>query len=259
MLNFEFGDAWDTGYIGFYYIHTTLDPQRPNTLKSSCTVKSCREYYIKIYRDKINILPAASKEFSRMTALVTIGRPYAGSYDRKREEFIESCKRSIFILNSFEKHHRWPLTHMHHIQSKARIPSMFFSGNRRWTMSPYLMSIWTFAIRIGRHNWMPKDLYKLNHKDLVPTLYKSCDKEKGRGGDAYQLSETVLEWDMVMSLYKELFGCHTRKYNWDKCHLDGKPDRPEGILKLLTGTSPNKSLYERYKRLKNQKEKEERK
>ena len=54
MLQFKFSGSWQTGYTGFYYIHTYPDPKNPGHLMpANGGVYSCREFFVRSYRDRI--------------------------------------------------------------------------------------------------------------------------------------------------------------------------------------------------------------
>ena len=75
----------------------------------------------------------------------------------------------------------------------------------------------------------------------------------GSCGDAEQLRSTIGQWDTFISLYKDLFGSHTRKYHWEIRHLMGRNDRPEGIRMLLVGNSGYTKLQKLYRELREEK------
>jgi len=250
MLEFKFTGSWDVGYLTFQYILTYPNSKNPGRLISTHAVNSCREYYIKSLREKINSGDSYIKPGRRAYALISFGRTYEGELAARQELLNVAAEKSLYIINSFEKHHKWQLTKLYPVKCENMALSLvFFSGPRRWTMSPYLMSIWALMVRLGRNSWLPKELLKLNHEDMVKQLLARA-KSNNNSGDGAQLWKTLREWDNFMFLYKDLFGSETRKYHWQLGHLNGGSDRPEGIMKLMNGTTHYKSLHRRYYKLK---------
>ena len=89
---------------------------------------------------------------------------------------------------------------------------------------------------------------KLDHEKMVEALYKEA-KDRG-GSDSSQLTCTICDWDLFMDSYVELFGGITRKEHWHRKHLGGRNDRPEGILRLMNGTTGYKKLFNKWNKIK---------
>ena len=249
MLEFKYGNAWSPGYQAHYYIHTYPNSKRPNELVSKPTANSCREYYIKNIRGVINRNDALTVSMRRAYALVTYGRCASSDLKSWQNNMNTHSEKSLYIINSFEKHHGWQRTKIYPAKcTNIPMPLVFFSGPKRWTMSPYLMSVWALMVRLGRNDWLPKKLLKLNHENLVRQLMIAA--KIAVTGDANQLRQTLPEWNNFMFLYKDMFGDNTRKYHWSLKHLNGGNSRPEGILKLISGYTSYKSLHHKYFKLK---------
>jgi len=253
MLKFNYPGNWGTsGYQANQYLHTYPNIKRPGWLVSHGNPNNCREFFVRSYRDKINAESGFTRWALNACCLFSYGYPASFSFEAWRNDLENHAERSLYITNSFEKHHGWPLTRLHVVKCEnINIPFVFFHGPRKWTMSPYLMSIWSLCIRLGQNTWLPKKLMTLNHEDLVRQMLIAA-KVKGQGGDSGQVS-VMREWDTFMSLYKDLFGGINRKEHWDKSHLHGRNDRPEGIRMLLNGSTGYKTLHKKYNRLKKEK------
>jgi len=254
MLEFEYSGSWNNnGYSGHYYINTYPLEGEPNKLKSSGSVNNCREFYVRSLRHTINGSNSVIPQVRRAYALTTQGYCTRGGLEKAQELMMEAAEKSVYIINSFEKEHKWPLTKIYPVRcTNITIPLVFFSGPRKWTTSPYLMSIWSLMIRLGHAKFMPKKLLTFDHETLVKQLIISARRNNTL--DANQLRQTLLEWDNFMYLYKDLFGQNSRRYHWDKGHINGFNDRPEGILMLIKGTSGYKALTKRFFELKREKD-----
>lgn len=253
MFEYRYPGRWDpSGYRVNYYLHTYPDIKRPGWLAGHGSPNNCREFFVKSYREKINGKNGFTPWALNASCLFCYGHPEKRHFKEWRTALEKDSEKSLYITNSFEKKHGWPLTRLHKVECKnLDIPFVFFQGPRKWTMSPYLMSIWSLCIRLGQQAWLPKKLMTLNHEDLVrQTLIAAKCQEKT--GDAYQVS-TMKEWDPFMSLYKDLFGGINRKEHWNRAHLGGANDRPEGIMKLINGTTGYEALRKKYYRLKKEK------
>lgn len=252
MLKFNYsGKMSNTHYEALYYIHTYQLATDPTALRSVRDTHSCREFFVKSYRDAITgTKDPQTIRARKANALLTLGMPFSSMYDSWNTRLKETSEKSLYIVNSFEKEHKWPLTKLYLVKCEnQKVPMVFFSGPRKWTMSPYLMSIWALGIRLGKNNWMPKKLLTLDHENLVRQLVIAANSNSG-SGDANQVLCTIREWDPFMTLYPDLFSGETRRYHWSKKHLNGKNDRPEGIRKLIDGTTGYKKLREKYFELK---------
>lgn len=235
---------------GFVFICAYPDPKNPGQLVHTGTNKTCREYFVRVLREKIN--SAAGKNVNmpyarRAYALVSFGKPSKPLVKSWGNALNLMAEKSLYIINSFEKHHKWQLTKLYPVEY-TDTPMIFFSGPKRWTMSPYHMSLWTLMVRAGRNSWLPKNLRKLNHENLVRQI--AITSASSNYKDSSQIYGTIRDWDPFMALHKELFGKENRRYHWRKGHLYGGNDRPEGIYRLVKGTTQHHALKREYTKLK---------
>jgi hypothetical protein len=253
MLEYTYpGSGWSVdGYFGIRYIHTYPNSKNPNILVQHGSPNDCREFFVKSYREKIEGKDAFTIWARKAYCLFTYGRPATRELDSWTSQIMSDAEKSVYIINSFEKAHGWPLTKVYPVEcTNVPMPLVFFAGPRKWTTSPYLMSIWSLCIRLGRNKWLPKKLLTLNHENLVRQIAISAAQRDG--GDAWQLS-TIRKWDSFLTLYKDLFAGNSRKYHWDIDHLHGRNDRPEGIMMLLDKSTGYRELSAKYYRLKKEK------
>ena len=254
MLKFKYPSRWEaSGYPTNYYLHTYPNIKSAGWLTSHGSPNNCREFFVRSYREKINARDGFTRWALNACCLFSYGRPEPHNFEVWRDNLENDAEKSLFITNSFEKRYGWPLTKLHLVECEnIKIPFVFFHGPRKWTMSPYLLSIWSLCIRLGQNKWMPQKLTSLDHKSLIRQLLIAA-KLQGDIGDAWQISTTIKEWGPFMSLYKDLFGGINRKEHWATSHLNGSNDRPEGIMMLINGSTGYKTLREKYFRLKKEK------
>lgn len=252
------GGGWSTsGYDILHYLHVYPDPKNVGWLTGYSGAHNCREFYVQSYRGKINggtsFTPWARKAY----CILTYGRPISTSYADRQTALMADAEKSLYIINSFEKAHKWPLTKIYPVvcENVEGLTLAFFSGPRKWTTSPYLMSMWSLFLRLGRNPWLPKNLKSLDHESLIrQILIAAKSNNKGGDSDASQMA-TLKQWDVFLGFYKELFGDKTRKYHWAKTRLHGANDRPEGIRMLLNQSSGYKELSAKFYKLKKEKKK----
>lgn len=220
-------------------------------LKRTCREhNTCREYFNVCMRNKYITKGHKGIDTSRAYVVYTYGRVYKAEQNSSWQHMLDGAAKSLKIINAFERKHKWyPLTKMYPVdddQDNVYVPSVFFSGSAKWTASPYLFSLYTLMIRMGKNDWISDKVLDLcnDHEKLVEKLYRLGYARRGAGGDAIQLYRTVKIWDVLMSNYKELFGSKARKYNWSLARL-GNSDyhRTEGIMRLAMGDTSNKKLY----------------
>jgi len=253
MFTFNHSRGWDSSnYKGKFYIHTYPLATKKDELRSNDVVDSCREFFVRSYRKKINKEDSFTLWARKAYALFSFGRPKGNMFKNWQLDLKNGSEKGLYIMNSFEKEHKWPQTKLYQVKCTDRnITMIFFIGPRKWTTSPYLMSIWSLCVRIGHNSWLPMQLMNLDHENLVRQL--AITSKTGENSDANQLSKTIKHWDPFMSLYSDLFSGQNRKYHWDISHLKGFSDRPEGIIKLVDGTTHYKALYKKYNDLRERK------
>jgi len=245
MLRVEYNGCISRGgYHSFYYLFA-YPTGKKDYLATNGELLGCREFFVGKYREIINNYPANNPSVKKAYALTTYGYPNIKHFEDWKAELLEDSQKGLYILNSFEKEHKWPLTKLYPVEcTPLEIPMVYFVGSRKWTMSPYLMSIWTLCIRLGRNKWLPKKLLTLDHSNLVRQLTISC--ATSNSGDRGQLRATLKKWDDFISLYHKLFGGISRKNHWSTKHLNGGNPRPEGIMKLMRGTTYYKELHNKF-------------
>jgi len=252
MFKFNFPGQWsNSAYTGVYYVHSYPSPKEKDLLVPNESVNSCREFFVREYRHKIAKQNSDAIAIRKACVVISFGKPQKHLYKLWLSDLIEAAEKGVYILNSFEREHKWPLTKVYPVDSNENIPLVFFTGARKWTMSPYLLSIWSLCVRLGSNSWLPKNLMTLDHENLVRQMAIASKNQANT--DAIQLSQTIRHWDPFMTLYPDLFGQNNRKYHWKLDHLNGGADRPEGIQKLITGNTYYKALHKEYYRLKEEK------
>jgi hypothetical protein len=254
MFTYSHQSAWEnSNYQSFVFLKTF--PVTRKKLATTNSVHTCREYFVLSWRNG-GIAGKAGldrDQFRKAYALVTPGNPMSELASSWKVTFEKQMAKSLYIITSLEKKHKWPLTRMYPVKSTGpmitlNMPLMFFQGSRKWTMSPYLMSLWTLMIRMGRNanGWLPDKVMKLKHDEMIAYIADRAKTTALRIGDATQTEKTIGHWDAFMSLYHPLFGNIPRHEHWSNKPLNGHNARPEGIVKLVTKQTFHKELCQKY-------------
>jgi len=251
MLEFEYEGNWErSDYAGYYYIITHPDPKNIHKLVTAYSVNSCREYFIRNYRRKITTDDILSPGVKKAYALISYGMAGDDRFVEWNAKIQDESQKGLYIINSFERAHKWPLTKLYPVKGiNICMPLVFFTGARKWTMSPYLMSIWSLCIRLGKNKWLPKRLLTLDHENLIRQLSISVKTSPACNYDSREVSYTLKKWDTFMSLYSKLFAGVDRKDHWSIAHLKGFSGTSEGIRKLMDGSTSYTKLYNKYIKL----------
>lgn len=252
-LKFEPPAAFSpTNYISLFYINTCLT--KSNELRRVEPIKfnTCREYFVMHYRRAINDFGPFTPWARKAYALLSCGKCFAEAYDLRHKNFLRQARKSLKFVNSFEKQAKWQRTKLYTVESK-NTPMVFFVGPHRWTMSPYLMSIWSLAIRVGRNGFVSDDVLAKPHKTMVERINRSARLQSEKNDDARQISSTIAFWDLFLSSYKELFGGKKRKYHWSTEVFKGATGyinaRAEGIQRLTNGGSAAVGLRKKWRKI----------
>ena len=267
MLKMRF-PRWDcSDYRGApMFLHVTPSGVDGNLKRTCREYNTCREYFNVCMRNKYITNGHKGIDTSRAYVVYTHGRVHKSEAKGSQQRMLNVATKSLKIINAFERKHKWyPLTKIYPVdddQGNIYVPSAFFLGPAKWTMSPYLFSLYTLMIRLGKNDWIDDKVSDLcnDHEKLVNKLYRLGYARRGQGGDALQLYRTVRIWDILMSNYKELFGNRTRAYNWSLDRLvNSDYHRTEGIMRLAMGSTGERGLHDKVQALKLQLAKEAKK
>jgi len=214
---------------------------------------SCRETFCAWTRYKHNSM-RPGEGFSkintdRLYVLISFGKPRS---DKEYWYILRKMTKSLKIVNSFERHYKWPLSKIRRVDDKRKsiTPSILFIGNRKWGISPYLVSFYILLLRLGKYQWVTDNIVnETDHKKLIVKLKKICSVNKHDSRDAMHIHTSISMANILMHNYDELFKGKPKKYHWNTDKLNGNSGSTEGIRLLAEGKTCYKALYKRCKKL----------
>jgi len=172
--------------------------------------------------------------------------------DALREEYIpeftKKMEAGLRLLNHFEKHAKVSLSKMHEIDPTGSGKKAIYSfvSPRMWVSSPFLVSMYTFLIRLGDKEIEFKD--KTDLKEKLKALSDDNKSGKISDNDAGYVGKS---WDKLhlfiqnrAKLFPKKDGFHDiffENYGINNFHNSA------GILSLANMATPDKSLNERVK------------
>ena len=246
VFDYRHSSGWSRGYGGFYLIHAW--PADEGNLIGCGNVRDCREYFTLDYQESVfsNRVNACVKTY----ALATNGTIDAGSYD---PAWLAKAKNSILMLNIFEKEYKIPLTRVYPVTTPWKT-SIFIIGAKRWSMNRYALGLWTLFFRLALTSaFNPPSIQK-----LIPTMtwkeIRSRVKESTEAGTLQQARSVFPKVEDFFEFEKMTF-THDQYQNWRKFYLGGITQRPEGIMKLVSGVSDNGQLQRLWREFQSEKTK----
>jgi hypothetical protein len=218
---------------------------------------SCRETFCAGIRRKYNIETqysppqeiCATINTSKFYVLITFGKKN-NSVTKKQawDKILGVTTKSLKIINSFERHYKWPLSKIKLVDSDQQsvcIPSTLFVGNRKWGASPYLVSFYLLLTRLGRYPWITDDVVNEDsHNKLVNKLEKLCDSIQNKCVDAMHISRSLNMAKTLMADYDRLFKGKPNKYHWSIDRINVGNGYSEGIRTLAEGKTHHKELLQ---------------
>jgi hypothetical protein len=121
--------------------------------------------------------------------------------EQERDEFEKKMECAIKIINHYETIAGWPKSKLRYVGNKDRSNVWLFVGSGKWMKSPFLVSMYSFLIRLG-------DKYKKLGKfrdteDLVKKLKETSTKFTDN--DAKYLGPTHNKMHLIMAKADGLF------------------------------------------------------
>lgn len=214
------------------------------TLKGNSTVNNCREFFTMGMQGYINCENerATRKAYALLVSAANI--PSRAVYTAK---WLATIKSGITALNALERHYGIPLTKIHPVVSRDWDAKAFVIGSKRWTKSRYSFGLWTLFFRICSTGPLkPESMRLLLPKMKWPEVrQRIC--EAGGGGNAGQ-ARSVFHGDRLEQFFDfERQHLKNRLKNWDPDLVNSGFQRPEGIVKLVTGNSYSPKLKRLWK------------
>ena len=214
------------------------------------------KWFIKKTKDRIYGFEYAhgknpSIDMEEMKMLVT-KKAATGKEIAKLEDNMKMAKK---LLNFYERMAGWKLSRLVKIEDKDKKRSIWlFRGSKKWLASPFLISMYTFIIRLGNKS---DDIKFKNEKELMQSykyIMEHRDKykdERGNDNDASYLQDCYNKLGIILCNYKTLFklgedGLHAVYKTVD--NKDWFHDRC-GIVHLCQFDTPDKELNEEFKKL----------
>ncbi|TET59663.1 MAG: hypothetical protein E3J47_08245 [Candidatus Stahlbacteria bacterium] len=236
-----------TNYNGYYMLHVDN-----NLNVAGGRFTGCRETFCANIRHKHNGT-RSGEGFSeintnRLYVLITFGGRTSDT------GLLDKMTRSLKLVNSFERYHKWPLSKIKPANDKRKsvdIPSVLFIANRKWGVSPYLVSLYTLLIRLGKYPWLTDTIVnEADHKTIVAKLKKVCSAKRNTFNDAMHIHKSINMANILISNYDELFKGKSKRYHWSTGKLNSSLYYNEGISLLAADQSKYKKLQKKCLELK---------
>ena len=176
-----------------------------DALRSSITKTKCSIYGFK-YIAGTN--PVVSTDKVRML----VRRPeLKGATDKKKAVFHENMKNALKLVNHFEEVADLETrTELSQIKVPGGAEVYLFRGSSLWVKAPYLISMFTFLIRLGHKNIKFKD-----QKDLIKKL-KAQTTKSAPDNDQRYLQSSFDKLHIVIDNWRDLFGDEKAMFNYMK-------------------------------------------
>lgn len=174
---------------------------------------------------------------------VLVGREQSNT-KAKEKEFTEMMRYALKLLNYYEAFAGVPLSRIYEVnpEGQKRYTKVFmFVGPKMWMLSPFLISMYTFLIRLGAKKLEFKDKGEL-HKKLEKLQASSTDKDAQYLRSSWDKMEIVLE--NRAKLFPKKNGYHDiffKDINISSFHHN------TGLVALTRGSSPDQELNKRSK------------
>jgi len=154
-------------------------------------------------------------------------------------------KRSLRVINHFEKRAGWPLTRLIEVtppKGKSNCMLFMFSASARWMRNSFLISTYLLMFRSGRSPHLTK---WRGHKELM----KKLSTYPG-GQDSSAIKKTSDKWEILLKHRDKLNGDRLVKDNFDMRKI-ARTNNPngvgiEGISRLCNGSTRDYLFLNRF-------------
>jgi hypothetical protein len=180
-------------------------------------------------------------------------RMLVSKHGLKKDEvtaFQNKMVSALALINHFEKVAKISLTKLAEVNAKGSSKGavFLFTGPRMWIQSPFLVSMYTFLLRLGDKELKFKNADEL--KKELKDLYDRSQKGKISDNDASYLGASWNKMHEIIKNRAELFskskGVHDiywKKFNISQFHNNA------GIRSLALGSTPDQDLNKRVKEI----------
>lgn len=210
-------------------------PQEPKDgkIKLVQSYHSCREGLMSSMRSRITGKNGVTQPTDKMRMVFRWAAAQATrSSDLKAID--GWVKRSIPVLQAFDRLAGWPLTRAYKIETNYDdwLRPYYFHSSRRWMKSSYLVSLYTMLVR------MCKDKRITGFKDfdgLVKVIQKIPANHQLISDHTY-VKNSLPYWKAIMTGYPRLFRKRKMPYYWDTARFSGSSTGgAEGLQYLVKG------------------------
>jgi hypothetical protein len=223
-------------YCGFNF-GCAQEPDKDGEIRLVSGLHTCREGLFHQMRSRIcdNTDPTTQPtDKMRMIFRWYVNNASSSAEKKKIDE--EWAKRSVAVLQAFDKLAGWPLTRVYKLDTgKDWLQAYYYHSSRRWMKSSYLVSLYILLVR------MCADTRITGFKDfngLVKTIKKITDSGPSLKSDQSYVLNSLPYWEAIMKGYPDLFRKHKLPYYWDTSRLGGSVNGgSEGIQYLVNGNT----------------------
>ncbi|RLD63283.1 MAG: hypothetical protein DRI84_09880 [Bacteroidetes bacterium] len=200
-----------------------------------------------IYGYKFNTRTNPNIDLYKMRMLIT---KYESKIVTNVAAFSKKIVSSLALINHFEKQAKVSLTKVHKVDTKGSGKEVvfLFTGPAMWVRSPFLVSMYTFLIRLGDKQIKFKDANSL--KKELKELNTKYTKGELLDNDAKYLG---CLWDKLHIIIKNRAKLFTKKNKIHDIYSDdisiNNFHNRCGIHSLAMGTTPNNELNKHIKEI----------
>lgn len=180
-------------------------------------------------------------DMAKMRMLVTI----AGNNKKEDKEVKDWMKSGLNVLNHFEEVAGLQRSKLYKVDDDKRKNMWLFIGSSVWMKTPYLISLYTFLIRLGS-----KKIEFKTEEELLVALKNIADNDQDypRDNDTQYLKTMWNKIHIILRNRKKLFGTkiddiYTSNVTTNSLH------NQSGILSLCKGITTSDALNKAVKKL----------
>lgn len=161
------------------------------------------------------------------------------------EEFEQSIKRGLKLLHHYEKIAKLSLSVIEKVEDKGKNPVVIFTGDPIWMSNTFLISMYTYLIRMGAKEMTFKSNKAL--MDEYQRVLKEFQKAGKSDNDITYLRDAWNKLDIVVKYRKDLFGDDVHEMFYDSKIPPNTFHNNCGIQSLCKFVTPIKEAHEKIK------------
>lgn len=208
-----------------------------DVIRSQITSRACS-----IYGFKYDPQKNPNADINKMRMLVSkhgLSKDEVGSFKAK-------MKASLALLNHFEVYAGVSLSTLKAVnpENSGEAAVFMFTGSSMWIKSPFLVSMYTFLIRLGDKKIKFKDAEDLKKKLKALHAIDLDDRDSKYLGDCWNKLHTIIKnRKMLFTPKNGALDIYHSSYSTNTFHNCG------GIVSLSTSLTPDKKLNAKVKEL----------